>query len=105
VGNPTEAVSSTCESLPGKAWQLQEGKTEMQKNFRLSPPHDAGLGLFARMMKTLERHFGNGNGDISRFPRKPEPSGSQMEPLPADALVRPSMHNKVTVQIHHDDWP
>ena len=70
----------------------------MQKDFRLSPPDMIGRGLFARMMKTLERHFGNGSGDGSR-------SEPLMDPPPADALMRPSMHNKVTVQIHHDDWP
>jgi hypothetical protein len=77
----------------------------MQKDFKLSPPDEAGGGLFARMMKTLERRFGNRSGDSSRFAKKPARSGSQMDPLPADDLVRPSMHNKVTIQIHHDDWP
>ena len=77
----------------------------MQKDFKLSPQDEVGRGLFARMMKTLERHFATGSGDSSRFLKKPALSGSQMEPLPADALVRPSMHNKVTIQIHHDDWP
>jgi hypothetical protein len=70
----------------------------MQKDFRFSPPNEVGRGLFSRMMKTLERHFGNGGGDGSR-------SGALMDPPPVDALMRPSMHNKVTIQIHHDDWP
>jgi hypothetical protein len=68
----------------------------MQKDLKLSPLDDVGRGLFARMMKTLES---------SRFLKKPALSGSHIDPQPADALVRPSTHNKVTIQIHHDDWP
>jgi hypothetical protein len=68
----------------------------MQKELKLSLPDEVGRGLFARMIKTLE---------CARFLKKPVLSGSQMDPLPADALVRPSTHNKVTIQIHHDDWP
>jgi len=68
----------------------------MQKEFKLSPPGEVGQGLFARMMKTLES---------ARFLKKSALSGSQLDPLPADDLVRPSTHNKVTIQIHHDDWP
>jgi hypothetical protein len=51
--------------------------------------------LFAIMWKTLER----------QLPRKPALAGGPIDPLPADALVRPSMHNRVTTQVHnHDDW-
>lgn len=77
----------------------------MGQEIKLSPPDGVGPGLFARMMRTLELPFVNGSGDRSRFPKKPAPSESRMDPLPADALVRPSTHNKVTIQIHHDDWP
>ncbi len=69
---------------------------EMQKEFKLSPLGEVGQGLFARMMKTLES---------ARLLKKSALSGSQLNPLPADDLVRPSTHNKVTIQIHHDDWP
>ena len=35
----------------------------------------------------------------------PQPSAPRIEPLPADQMVRPSMHNRVTIQNHHEDWP
>jgi hypothetical protein len=69
--------------------------------------HKAGTGrrLFARMMETLGRHFGGASeGETAQFP-KPGTSGKCLEPLPTDALVRPSMHHRVTIQTHHEDWP
>jgi hypothetical protein len=80
-------------------------EAEMPKDFKPLLPDEVGRGLFARIVKTLERHLGNGSGDSARFRKKPALSGSQMDPQPADALVRPSTHHKVTIQIHHDDWP
>jgi hypothetical protein len=64
----------------------------------------AGRGLFARMKEVLGRHFGNGPGEGSAFLRKPAAS-APLEPLHTDALVRPSMHHRVTIQTHHEDWP
>ena len=54
-----------------------------------------GRNLFTRMMEALGSHF----------LRKPSALETRLEPLPTDALVRPSMHNRVTIQIHHEDWP
>ena len=54
-----------------------------------------GRKLFARMMEVL----------ASPFLKKPSALETRIEPLPTDSLVRPSMHNRVTIQIHHEDWP
>ena len=54
-----------------------------------------GRKLFARMMEALG----------SPFLKKPPALETRLEPLPTDSLVRPSMHNRVTIQIHHEDWP
>ena len=64
-----------------------------------------GRGLFARVMEVLGRRLGNAPGESPIPLRKPAASGGTLEPLHTDALVRPSMHHRVTIQIHHEDWP
>lgn len=58
-----------------------------------------GRGLFARMMEALGWRSGAAPSEI------PTDSEAPLEPLPTDALVRPSMHHRVTIQTHHEDWP
>lgn len=69
--------------------------------------HKSGTGrrLFARMMETLGRHFSGASEADAVQLKKPMASGAPLEPLPSDALVRPSMHHRVTIQTHHEDWP